>query len=76
MRFTGKHSKHFNEVSVFRESPLQQPSLNTFSSRVFVDASTLKKRRQSVLDQLGGFSQQGAVYNVLGVCSSLTAERV
>uniref|UniRef100_A0AAY5LCN3 MKS transition zone complex subunit 1 n=1 Tax=Esox lucius TaxID=8010 RepID=A0AAY5LCN3_ESOLU len=35
-------------------------------SRAFVDASTLKKRRQSVLDQLGGFSQQGAVYNVLG----------
>uniref|UniRef100_A0A6Q2X4P1 MKS transition zone complex subunit 1 n=1 Tax=Esox lucius TaxID=8010 RepID=A0A6Q2X4P1_ESOLU len=34
-------------------------------SRAFVDASTLKKRRQSVLDQLGGFSQQGAVYNVL-----------
>ncbi|KAL0994504.1 hypothetical protein UPYG_G00123120 [Umbra pygmaea] len=34
-------------------------------ARAFVDASTLKKRRQSVLDQLGGFSQQGAVYNVL-----------
>ncbi|KAJ7996971.1 hypothetical protein DPEC_G00224060 [Dallia pectoralis] len=34
-------------------------------SRAFVDASALKKRRQSVLDQLGGFSQQGAIYNVL-----------
>ncbi|XP_041742970.1 Meckel syndrome type 1 protein [Coregonus clupeaformis] len=34
-------------------------------ARAFVDASTLKKRMQSVLDQLGGFSQQGAVYNVL-----------
>uniref|UniRef100_A0A8C7KQJ7 MKS transition zone complex subunit 1 n=1 Tax=Oncorhynchus kisutch TaxID=8019 RepID=A0A8C7KQJ7_ONCKI len=34
-------------------------------ARAFVDASTLKKRRQSVLDQLGGFSQQGSVYNVL-----------
>ncbi|XP_046899099.1 Meckel syndrome type 1 protein isoform X1 [Hypomesus transpacificus] len=34
-------------------------------ARAFVDASMLKRRRQSVLDQLGGFSQQGAVYNVL-----------
>ncbi|CAB1352390.1 unnamed protein product [Coregonus sp. 'balchen'] len=34
-------------------------------ARAFVDASNLKKRMQSVLDQLGGFSQQGAVYNVL-----------
>lgn len=34
--------------------------------RAFVDASSLKKRRQTVLDQLGGHSQQGSVYNVLG----------
>nr|XP_023675277.1 Meckel syndrome type 1 protein [Paramormyrops kingsleyae] len=34
-------------------------------ARAFVDASALRKRRQSVLDQLGGFSQQGSVYNVL-----------
>ncbi|XP_035288228.1 Meckel syndrome type 1 protein [Anguilla anguilla] len=34
-------------------------------ARAFVDASSLKKRRQTVLDQLGGFSQQGSVYNVL-----------
>ncbi|XP_015223357.1 tectonic-like complex member MKS1 isoform X1 [Lepisosteus oculatus] len=34
-------------------------------SRAFIDASALRKRRQSVLDQLGGFSQQGSIYNVL-----------
>ncbi|XP_036380725.1 Meckel syndrome type 1 protein isoform X1 [Megalops cyprinoides] len=34
-------------------------------ARAFVDASTLKRRRQTVLDKLGGFSQQGSVYNVL-----------
>ncbi|XP_030648832.1 tectonic-like complex member MKS1 isoform X2 [Chanos chanos] len=34
-------------------------------ARAFVDASSLKKRRQTVLDQLGGHSQQGSVYNVL-----------
>ncbi|KAL4630897.1 Meckel syndrome type 1 protein isoform X3 [Arapaima gigas] len=34
-------------------------------ARAFVDAGVLKKRRQSVLDQLVGFSQQGSVYNVL-----------
>lgn len=34
--------------------------------RAFIDANTLKKRRQTVLDQLGGHSQQGSVYNVLG----------
>uniref|UniRef100_A0A8C1PYD0 MKS transition zone complex subunit 1 n=1 Tax=Cyprinus carpio TaxID=7962 RepID=A0A8C1PYD0_CYPCA len=34
-------------------------------ARAFIDASTLKKRRQTVLDQLGGHSQQGSVYNVL-----------
>ncbi|CAL8266160.1 unnamed protein product [Merluccius merluccius] len=34
-------------------------------ARAFVDARDLKKKRQSVLDQLGGFSQQGAVYNIM-----------
>uniref|UniRef100_W5KIU0 MKS transition zone complex subunit 1 n=1 Tax=Astyanax mexicanus TaxID=7994 RepID=W5KIU0_ASTMX len=34
-------------------------------ARAFVDANTLKKKRQTVLDQLGGHSQQGSVYNVL-----------
>ncbi|XP_071783046.1 tectonic-like complex member MKS1 isoform X1 [Centroberyx gerrardi] len=34
-------------------------------ARAFVDASILKKRRQRVSDQLGGFSQQGAVCNIL-----------
>uniref|UniRef100_A0AAQ5YPP8 MKS transition zone complex subunit 1 n=1 Tax=Amphiprion ocellaris TaxID=80972 RepID=A0AAQ5YPP8_AMPOC len=34
-------------------------------ARSFVDAAMLKKRRQKVFDQLGGFSQQGAVCNIL-----------
>uniref|UniRef100_A0A672ZDL2 MKS transition zone complex subunit 1 n=1 Tax=Sphaeramia orbicularis TaxID=375764 RepID=A0A672ZDL2_9TELE len=34
-------------------------------SRAFVDATLMKKRRQQVFDQLGGFSQQGAVCNIL-----------
>lgn len=34
--------------------------------RAFVDANMLKKRRQKVYDQLGGFSQQGAVCTILG----------
>ncbi|XP_072231487.1 tectonic-like complex member MKS1 isoform X3 [Leuresthes tenuis] len=34
-------------------------------ARSFVDAAILKKRRQKVVDQLGGFSQQGAVCTVL-----------
>ncbi|XP_026226095.1 Meckel syndrome type 1 protein isoform X2 [Anabas testudineus] len=34
-------------------------------ARAFVDASMLKKRRQKVFDQLGGFSQQGAVCTIL-----------
>ncbi|XP_069001905.1 tectonic-like complex member MKS1 isoform X1 [Embiotoca jacksoni] len=34
-------------------------------ARAFVDATMLKKRRQKVFDQLGGFSQQGAVCTVL-----------
>ncbi|XP_026183488.1 tectonic-like complex member MKS1 isoform X2 [Mastacembelus armatus] len=34
-------------------------------ARVFVDATMLKKRRQKFFDQLGGFSQQGAVCTIL-----------
>ncbi|XP_015239091.1 PREDICTED: Meckel syndrome type 1 protein isoform X1 [Cyprinodon variegatus] len=34
-------------------------------ARAFVDAAHLKKRRQKVVDQLGGFSQQGTVCSIL-----------
>ncbi|XP_030602327.1 tectonic-like complex member MKS1 [Archocentrus centrarchus] len=34
-------------------------------ARAFVDAAMLKKRRQRVFDQLGDFSQQGAVCTIL-----------
>lgn len=34
-------------------------------ARAFIDANTLKRKRQTVLDQLSGHSQQGSVYNVL-----------
>uniref|UniRef100_I3KLC5 MKS transition zone complex subunit 1 n=1 Tax=Oreochromis niloticus TaxID=8128 RepID=I3KLC5_ORENI len=34
-------------------------------ARAFVDTAMLKKRRQRVFDQLGGFSQQGAVCTIL-----------
>ncbi|XP_029304119.1 tectonic-like complex member MKS1 [Cottoperca gobio] len=34
-------------------------------ARAFVDATMLKKRRQKVFEQLGGFSQQGAVCTIL-----------
>ncbi|KAJ1184994.1 hypothetical protein NDU88_001790 [Pleurodeles waltl] len=34
-------------------------------SRAFMDSSSLKKRMQSVLDRLGGFSQQSSIHNVL-----------
>ncbi|XP_041656747.1 Meckel syndrome type 1 protein isoform X2 [Cheilinus undulatus] len=34
-------------------------------ARSFIDANMLKKRRQRVFDQLGGFSQQGAVCSIL-----------
>uniref|UniRef100_A0A3P8VI02 MKS transition zone complex subunit 1 n=1 Tax=Cynoglossus semilaevis TaxID=244447 RepID=A0A3P8VI02_CYNSE len=34
-------------------------------ARSFVDATMMKKRRQKVFDQLGGFSQQGAVCSIL-----------
>ncbi|XP_060768942.1 Meckel syndrome type 1 protein isoform X2 [Neoarius graeffei] len=41
-------------------------SLNCIQhARAFVEASALKKRQQTVLDQLGGHSQKGSVYNVL-----------
>lgn len=31
-----------------------------------MDAAVLKRRRQKVFEHLGGFSQQGAVCNILG----------
>ncbi|KFP33993.1 Meckel syndrome type 1 protein, partial [Colius striatus] len=34
-------------------------------ARAFLESSTLRQRMQSVLDRLGGFSQQSSVYNVL-----------
>lgn len=34
--------------------------------RSFVDANMLRKKRQRVLNELGGFSQQGAVSSVQG----------
>uniref|UniRef100_A0A8C5ED00 MKS transition zone complex subunit 1 n=1 Tax=Gouania willdenowi TaxID=441366 RepID=A0A8C5ED00_GOUWI len=34
-------------------------------SKAFVDATMMKMRRQRVFEQLGGFSQQGAVCNIL-----------
>ncbi|XP_075627548.1 tectonic-like complex member MKS1 isoform X6 [Balearica regulorum gibbericeps] len=34
-------------------------------SRAFLETSALRQRMQSVLDRLGGFSQQSSVYNVL-----------
>ncbi|XP_056267240.1 Meckel syndrome type 1 protein isoform X2 [Pseudoliparis swirei] len=34
-------------------------------ARAFVDATVMKRRRQKVFDQLGGFSQQGAVCTIL-----------
>uniref|UniRef100_A0A3B4FR32 MKS transition zone complex subunit 1 n=1 Tax=Pundamilia nyererei TaxID=303518 RepID=A0A3B4FR32_9CICH len=34
-------------------------------ARAFVDTAMMKKRRQRVFDQLGGFSQQGAVCTIL-----------
>ncbi|MEQ2299163.1 Pleiotropic negative transcriptional regulator, partial [Ameca splendens] len=34
-------------------------------ARAFIDAALLKKRRQKVVDQLGGFSQQGTVCSIL-----------
>ncbi|KAJ7399330.1 Meckel syndrome type 1 protein [Pitangus sulphuratus] len=35
-------------------------------SKAFLESSALRQRMQSVLDRLGGFSQQSSVYNVLG----------
>ncbi|XP_038615257.1 Meckel syndrome type 1 protein [Tachyglossus aculeatus] len=34
-------------------------------SRAFMESSSLRKRMQSVLDRLGGFSQQSSIHNVL-----------
>ncbi|XP_030392459.1 Meckel syndrome type 1 protein isoform X2 [Gopherus evgoodei] len=34
-------------------------------SKAFLESSALRKRMQSVLDQLGGFSQQNSLYSVL-----------
>lgn len=34
-------------------------------SRAFLDSSSLRKRMQSVLDRLGGSSQQSSILNVL-----------
>uniref|UniRef100_A0ACB8EEI1 Pleiotropic negative transcriptional regulator n=1 Tax=Sphaerodactylus townsendi TaxID=933632 RepID=A0ACB8EEI1_9SAUR len=34
-------------------------------SKAFLESSAMKKRMQSVLDRMGGFSQQGSLYNVL-----------
>ncbi|OPJ89265.1 hypothetical protein AV530_010068 [Patagioenas fasciata monilis] len=34
-------------------------------SKAFLETSALRQRMQSVLDRLGGFSQQSSVYNVL-----------
>ncbi|XP_063002589.1 tectonic-like complex member MKS1 isoform X1 [Elgaria multicarinata webbii] len=42
----------------FRLNCLQQ-------SKAFLESSSMRKRMQSVLDRLGGFSQQGSLYNVL-----------
>lgn len=46
--------------------------------RAFVDANIMKKRRQQVFHQLGGFSQQGAVSTILGkeVLQTLTLCRI
>uniref|UniRef100_A0A3Q3BIB6 MKS transition zone complex subunit 1 n=1 Tax=Kryptolebias marmoratus TaxID=37003 RepID=A0A3Q3BIB6_KRYMA len=40
-------------------------NLHCIQQAAFVDAALLKKRRQKVVDQLGGFSQQGDICNVL-----------
>ncbi|XP_053131266.1 tectonic-like complex member MKS1 [Hemicordylus capensis] len=42
----------------FRLNCLQQ-------SKAFLESSSMRKRMQSILDRLGGFSQQGSLYNVL-----------
>nr|XP_048679881.1 Meckel syndrome type 1 protein isoform X3 [Caretta caretta] len=45
-------------------------------SKAFLESSALRKRMQSVLDRLGGFSQQSSFYNVLDQSiSSLCAMR-
>ncbi|XP_021271539.1 Meckel syndrome type 1 protein isoform X2 [Numida meleagris] len=62
--FKGKHLSRFGfrtETTgnvTFRLYCLQQ-------SKAFLETSALRHRMQSVLDRLGGFSQQSSVYNVL-----------
>ncbi|XP_039418936.1 Meckel syndrome type 1 protein isoform X2 [Corvus cornix cornix] len=62
--FKGKHFSRFGfrtETTgsvTFRLYCLQQ-------SKAFLENSALRQRMQSVLDRLGGFSQQSSVYNVL-----------
>ncbi|XP_007430320.1 Meckel syndrome type 1 protein isoform X1 [Python bivittatus] len=62
--FTGDRLSRFGFRSettgsvTFRLNCLQQ-------SKAFLESSSMKKRMQSVLDRLGGFSQQGSLYNVL-----------
>ncbi|MEE6468934.1 hypothetical protein FKM82_008430 [Ascaphus truei] len=45
-------------------------------SRSFLDSSSLRKRMQSVLDRLGGSSQQSSIHNVLGTCLTPLGSRV
>ncbi|XP_041881830.1 Meckel syndrome type 1 protein isoform X3 [Corvus kubaryi] len=62
--FKGKHFSRFGFRTkttgsvTFRLYCLQQ-------SKAFLENSALRQRMQSVLDRLGGFSQQSSVYNVL-----------
>lgn len=62
--FKGKHFSRFGfrtETTgsvTFRLYCLQQ-------SKAFLENSALRQRMQSVLDRLGGFSQQSSVYDVL-----------
>lgn len=66
--------KHSPKANILLSIPLNRLFLNfcnnasvlLFYRRAFVEASALKKRQQTVLDQLGGHSQKGSVYNVLG----------
>ncbi|XP_066492194.1 tectonic-like complex member MKS1 isoform X2 [Tiliqua scincoides] len=53
----GFHSKTTGSVT-FRLNCLQQ-------SKAFLDSSSMRKQMQSVLDRLGGFSQQGSLGSVL-----------
>ncbi|XP_065429199.1 tectonic-like complex member MKS1 isoform X9 [Chrysemys picta bellii] len=44
-------------------------------SKAFLESSALRKRMQSVLDRLGGFSQQSSLYNVLECTRALQQGR-